>query len=67
MVVPLSSASAVSGGSGSSGLVSTSGAILKRGSRGPSVIELQKKLTSLGYNTKGIDGIFGVNTENAVR
>ena len=67
MVVPLGSASAVSGGSGSSGLVSTSGAILKRGSRGPSVIELQKKLTSLGYNTKGIDGIFGVNTENAVR
>ncbi|WP_160724751.1 C39 family peptidase [Bacillus sp. USDA818B3_A] len=67
MVVPPESASAVSRGSGSSVSVSTSGSILKRGSRGPSVTELQRKLTSLGYNTKGIDGIFGVNTENAVR
>jgi peptidoglycan hydrolase-like protein with peptidoglycan-binding domain len=24
-------------------------------------------LTSLGYSTKGVDGYFGVNTENAVR
>ncbi|MCM3729084.1 C39 family peptidase [Neobacillus cucumis] len=63
IVVPPDSASAA----GSSALVSTSGAILKRGSRGPSVTELQRKLTSLGYNTKGMDGIFGVNTENAVR
>jgi hypothetical protein len=44
----------------------TSGEILKRGSRGPAVQELQRKLTSLGYSTKGIDGIFGANTEQAV-
>src|SRR4051812_16393667 len=67
MVVPPGSAFAVSGGSESFVLVSTSGTILKRGSRGPSVTELQRKLTSLGYSTKGIDGIFGVNTEYAVR
>ncbi|MDR4945216.1 C39 family peptidase [Neobacillus cucumis] len=67
MVVSPGYASAISGGSGSSVSISSSGAILKRGSRGPSVTELQRKLTSLGYNTKGIDGIFGVNTENAVR
>lgn len=47
--------------------VSTNGEILKRGSRGPAVQELQRKLTSLGYNTKGTDGIFGLNTESAVR
>lgn len=57
----------VTGGSGVAVPVSTSGAILKRGSSGPSVTVLQTKLTSLGFNTKGIDGIFGVNTENAVR
>ncbi|MBT2655314.1 peptidoglycan-binding protein [Bacillus sp. ISL-18] len=64
MVVPPEPASAESEGSGSSVYVSTSrsGAILKRGSRGPSVTELQRKLTSIGYYTKGIDGIFGVNT-----
>ncbi|MEH7095623.1 C39 family peptidase [Neobacillus vireti] len=63
IVVPPDSASAA----GSSALVNTSGAVLKKGSRGPSVTELQRKLTSLGYSTKGIDGVFGVNTENAVR
>jgi peptidoglycan hydrolase-like protein with peptidoglycan-binding domain len=41
--------------------------ILKKGSRGDAVRELQRKLTSLGYDTKGIDGIFGSNTEKAVR
>lgn len=45
----------------------TKGEILKRGSRGPAVKELQSKLTSLGYDTRGTDGIFGVNTENALR
>jgi hypothetical protein len=47
--------------------VSTSGEILKKGSRGPDVQELQRKLTSLGYSTKGVDGVFGLNTESAVR
>ncbi|MEH7117526.1 L,D-transpeptidase family protein [Neobacillus vireti] len=47
--------------------VTTIGETLKRGSRGSTVVTLQKKLTSLGYNTKGIDGIFGANTDSAVR
>jgi L,D-transpeptidase catalytic domain/Putative peptidoglycan binding domain len=47
--------------------VSTSGEILKKGSRGPAVQELQRKLTALGYSTKGVDGVFGLNTESAVR
>ncbi|WP_304362821.1 L,D-transpeptidase family protein [Bacillus toyonensis] len=41
--------------------------ILKIGSRGNAVLTLQLELTSLGYNTKGIDGIFGYNTAQAVR
>lgn len=41
--------------------------ILKKGSSGSAVKELQRQLTDLGYNTKGIDGIFGFNTEKAVR
>jgi hypothetical protein len=45
----------------------TNGEILKKGSRGNAVLELQRKLTSLGYDTKGVDGIFGSNTEQAVR
>ncbi|WP_286228588.1 L,D-transpeptidase family protein [Neobacillus mesonae] len=45
----------------------TNSSILKRGSKGPAVTTLQKKLTSLGYSTKGIDGSFGANTEKAVR
>nr|WP_224771221.1 peptidoglycan-binding protein [Metabacillus idriensis] len=43
------------------------GQILKKGSRGPAVEELQRKLTSLGFSTKGIDGAFGNNTDQAVR
>jgi L,D-transpeptidase catalytic domain/Putative peptidoglycan binding domain len=58
----------VTGGPGTPSVpVATSGGVLKRGSRGPAVHELQRKLTSLGYNTRGIDGIFGITTENAVR
>ena len=40
--------------------------VLKTGSRGAAVTELQKNLTKLGYDTKGTDGIFGNNTKNAV-
>jgi hypothetical protein len=47
--------------------VVANGEILKKGSRGNAVRELQRKLTSLGYDTKGVDGIFGANTEQAVR
>nr|WP_238159026.1 peptidoglycan-binding domain-containing protein [Priestia megaterium] len=56
----------VSGNSGSTPAPST-GTVLKKGSKGNAVKELQQKLTSLGYNTKGTDGIFGANTEAAVR
>lgn len=40
--------------------------VLKVGSRGTAVTELQKNLTKLGYDTKGTDGIFGNDTKNAV-
>lgn len=58
----------VSGINGNSSAPAPStGAVLKKGSRGSAVQELQRKLTALGYNTKGIDGVFGSNTEKAVR
>jgi hypothetical protein len=58
----------VNGGSSAPSVpVSSSGEVLKKGSRGPAVQELQRKLTSLGFSTKGVDGTFGLNTENAVR
>ncbi|MDQ0218818.1 hypothetical protein ELQ35_05405 [Peribacillus cavernae] len=44
-----------------------SNAVLKKGSRGAEVAELQRILTKLGYSTKGIDGTFGQNTDSAVR
>lgn len=40
--------------------------LLQWGSRGEEVRNLQKDLTGLGYDTVGIDGIFGPNTYNAV-
>ncbi len=40
--------------------------VLKVGSRGTAVTQLQKNLTTLGYDTKGTDGIFGNDTKNAV-
>ncbi|NLM20868.1 MAG: spore cortex-lytic enzyme [Peptococcaceae bacterium] len=41
--------------------------LLARGSRGPEVTELQKRLQMLGYVVGPIDGIFGRQTESAVR
>jgi len=41
--------------------------LLARGSRGPEVTELQKRLNMLGYVVGPIDGIFGRQTESAVR
>ncbi|WP_409299711.1 L,D-transpeptidase family protein [Peribacillus sp. SCS-155] len=41
--------------------------VLKLGSRGEQVKALQRKLTSLGFSTKTVDGIFGTATETAVR
>lgn len=36
-----------------------------RGSSGPEVRELQQRLTDAGYDTKGVDGQWGGNTERA--
>jgi peptidoglycan hydrolase-like protein with peptidoglycan-binding domain len=41
--------------------------LLQRGDRGNNVTELQTRLERLGYNTGGIDGIFGGMTEAAVQ
>ncbi|MGB7947305.1 MAG: peptidoglycan-binding protein [Candidatus Binatia bacterium] len=40
---------------------------LRRGSRGPSVVELQRRLTTLGFASGAADGIFGSRTEAAVK
>ena len=47
---------------------STSSSVLKVGSRGAAVQDVQKKLVALGYNvgSTGADGIFGNDTKNAV-
>ena len=39
---------------------------LKKGARGNIIKLLQEKLVSLGYNTNGVDGIFGTGTEKAI-
>ena len=39
---------------------------LKKGARGNITKLLQEKLVSLGYNTNGVDGIFGSGTEKAI-
>lgn len=41
--------------------------ILKKGSKGEYVTMLQTRLVQLGYNPKGIDGIFGPGCDAAVR
>ena len=40
---------------------------LKRGSLSNYVLIAQDDLNTLGFSTGGLDGIFGANTENAVR
>ena len=40
--------------------------LLRQGSRGVYVCILQDGLTTLGYNTGGLDGVFGAQTRNAV-
>ena len=40
---------------------------LSKGSKGHSVNAMQLLLTAAGYNTKGIDGSFGANTDAALR
>ncbi|WP_129723760.1 peptidoglycan-binding domain-containing protein [Xylanivirga thermophila] len=43
------------------------GVLIRRGSRGGAVSELQQILKSKGYLNDKVDGIFGRNTENAVK
>ena len=40
--------------------------LVRRGARGNITKLVQEKLTSLGYGTNGVDGIFGNGTKNAV-
>lgn len=40
---------------------------VKRGSVGMYTLIAQDDLNTLGFTTGGLDGIFGANTENAVR
>jgi hypothetical protein len=40
---------------------------LRKGMRGDDVKSLQQALTAAGFDTKGSDGVFGSNTESAVR
>src|SRR5580765_1466059 len=40
---------------------------LQRGSSGPDVHALQQRLSDLGFDPNGIDGVFGPGTEAAVR
>lgn len=41
--------------------------ILKKGSKGATVKTLQQILTAKGYDTQGVDGSFGANTEKALK
>ncbi|ASZ78903.1 peptidoglycan binding protein [Serratia phage 2050H1] len=41
-------------------------ALLRKGDRGPAVVDLQKQLNAIGYNL-ATDGIFGNGTDQAVR
>jgi putative chitinase len=41
-------------------------AVLKQGSSGPDVMQLQQKLTDLGFDPNGVDGNFGFGTKTAV-
>ena len=41
--------------------------VLKRGESGDAVKELQQKLTAAGFSTQGSDGVYGQNTQDAVK
>ena len=41
--------------------------VLKKGSNDPAVRDLQEALKALGYDPGPIDGVFGENTDSAVR
>lgn len=46
---------------------SANAALYKKGSTGPTVTEIQKRLKSWGYYTGSVDGIYGSKTESAVK
>ena len=50
-----------------SALCVNAGAILKNGSRGEEVKKIQTKLKNWGYYNGSVDGVYGWQTENAVR
>ncbi len=52
---------------GSSQPASGSGPLLKEGATGSAVAQLQQRLTALGFDPKGVDGIFGPATLAAVK
>jgi peptidoglycan hydrolase-like protein with peptidoglycan-binding domain len=60
-------AGGVSGPTDPTGPVSGTGAVLKQGSRGPEVKELQNQLNKLGYSVGTADGEFGPKTAAAVK
>lgn len=41
--------------------------ILKQGMRGPAVIQLQERLRALGFLSSAVDGVFGLETQSAVK
>ena len=41
--------------------------VLKKGSNDPAVGDLQQALKTLGYDPGPVDGVFGAQTESAVR
>lgn len=51
---------------GTGSVTSSYSSILREGSIGSQVLSLQQQLVELGYNTGGLDGIFGPATKNAV-
>ena len=46
---------------------SATSVLLQSGDRGDSVRDIQSRLSANGYDTNGIDGVYGSGTENAVR
>ena len=70
VVLTLSNETMVERFSSADGTVYAKGAakktVLKLGSKGSRVKDLQKNLTKLGYSTNGVDGIFGKGTQKAV-
>lgn len=54
-------------GIGSAGASSSSSTVLRNGSRGDLVKEVQQRLKNWGYYNSSVDGVFGAGTEAAVR